>query len=137
MAAAWNERAVKILLRTFVALVLLAGALTLPIASASAEADDVYVATYFSDGKMRSWVSFTSYGEHFTAWDRSKDDMSAAINWKVNGKGSYTLWATGYDNSEGFNADYPEGTPIKFRACVGHANQSGFLGCSAWQGATA
>jgi len=96
------------------------------------------IADFYSDGVHRAWVSFCHYGEHFTAWDRAPDGMSAAINWKVgNQSGSYTLWATGYNNQTGFNADYPEGTPIKFRACVGHANQSGFLGCSSWVGATA
>ena len=122
-------------------------ALTVPLAAAAvlvtgapahAAGDQCYVADFYSDGVHRAWVSFCSYGEHFTAWDRAPDGMSAAINWKVAGQsGSYTLWATGNDVSKGYNADYPEGTSISFRACVGHANQSGFLGCSSWHGATA
>lgn len=124
--------------RGIAALVIAAGAIALPAAPALAAGDDCYIDTLYIDGDLRSWVSFCSYGERFTAWDRAKDNMSAAINWKVEGRtGSYTLWATGKGNSEGFNADYREGAIVKFRACVGHANQSGFTDCGNWNTASA
>jgi hypothetical protein len=80
-------------------------------------------------------VEFESSGEHLTVHDYSPDGWSAVALFDTHRDGSVAeFWnSNSYDGPAAtFNLDLPEGTAVRYKACLGHASTGELSNCSGW-----
>ncbi|MGG7569753.1 hypothetical protein [Streptomyces sirii] len=81
-------------------------------------AGDTYVTSYFDKTCLRAEVTFKSDGEIWTISDKCEDGHAVAVQtespyrWTSYYRGG---WSNG---SKTIDSSYPEGTWVRFRACV-------------------
>ena len=66
-------------------------------------------------------VTFQSYGEVFKVYDQQGDGHSAvALYWLPDGSGPHLIWnSSGNGTSVTANLEFPEGSWVTYRACLG------------------
>ncbi|MET8647371.1 hypothetical protein ABZX69_44760 [Streptomyces sp. NPDC004074] len=80
-------------------------------------------------------VEFESYGEILTVHDYSADGLSAVAEFDTHRDGSisYFINSNGYDAPpKVFNLDLPEGTLVRYRACLTNSGSGIYTNCSGW-----
>lgn len=100
-------------------LLVAAAAATLALSSASSAAADSSRCTV--DAGCAGRATFTSYGEVFTVYDQSADGHSAvALYWLPDGSGPHLIWnPNGNGTSVTANLEFPEGSWVTYRVCLG------------------
>ncbi|WP_048573039.1 hypothetical protein [Streptomyces leeuwenhoekii] len=82
-----------------------------------------------SDGSAR--VTFYSTGEKLKVCDGRKDGHSAVARLYRSDTGkTYSVWRRAGVGCSTFNYSMPEGTNVKYRACLGNWNNKTYWGCS-------
>ncbi len=108
-------------------------ALVMPAPPASADGD-----VYSTDPSPRgARVVFYSYGEHFYVYDRDADGFSAVGSFQVWGGDAWysmsDVWNTkGSGTREDRNYSIPEGTRVRYQACLGRWLDHWQGYCSDW-----
>lgn len=80
-------------------------------------------------------VEFESDGEILTVHDYSPDGLSAVAEFDTHRDGSisYFFNSNGYEGPPAvFNLDLPEGTLVRYRACLSNAGSGIYTNCSSW-----
>lgn len=74
-----------------------------------------------TDASCAGRVTFASYGEVFTVYDQVGDGHSAvALYWLPDGSGPHLIWnPNGNGTSVTANLEFPEGSWVTYRACLG------------------